>query len=112
MTVPRGDGSTPELLGEAARAIRAMNRLRELNANSELDIPTIVFAGKQSAGKSSLVEALTGVQLPRNSQTCTRCPIQVTTVHTKDTKWQCTISLIFDSEEATVSVCVCAFNFL
>lgn len=77
----------------AAAAIQALNQIRGLDSRNELDIPTIVFAGKQSAGKSSLVEALTGVQLPRSHGTCTRCPIQVTTVRDEDVEWQCNISL-------------------
>ncbi len=36
-----------------------------------------VAPGNQSAGKSSLVEALAGVALPRATGTCTRCPTEV-----------------------------------
>ena len=67
-------------------------------AGFEIDLPQIVFVGKQSAGKSSIVEAVTGIQLPRNHGTCTRCPIEVTT--SKDEAWSCRIGsrVIFDEQ--------------
>lgn len=39
----------------------------------ELDVPVIAVLGSQSAGKSSLIEAISGITLPRASGTCTRC---------------------------------------
>jgi hypothetical protein len=84
-----------------SKAIALMNKLRECGAESELDVPRIVFAGKQSAGKSSLVEALTGVQLPRDHGTCTRCPIQVTTTCKPGAEWNCHISLRLEFDEDT-----------
>jgi len=83
-------------LGTAsAQAIALINHLRDVGADLDLDLPRIVFAGKQSAGKSSLVEALTGICLPRAHRTCTRCPIEVTTKRStsKDIPWSCDISL-------------------
>jgi hypothetical protein len=41
-------------------------------ADVELDIPAIAVIGWQSAGKSSLIEAISGITLPRASGTCTR----------------------------------------
>lgn len=41
-------------------------------ADVDLDIPAIVVMGWQSAGKSFLVEAISGITLPRASGTCTR----------------------------------------
>ena len=38
----------------------------------DVDIPAIVAIGWQSAGKSSLIEAISGITLPRASGTCTR----------------------------------------
>jgi ABC-type branched-subunit amino acid transport system ATPase component len=38
----------------------------------DLDIPAIAVIGWQSAGKSSLIEAISGITLPRASGTCTR----------------------------------------
>ena len=38
----------------------------------DLDVPAIAVIGWQSAGKSSLIEAISGITLPRASGTCTR----------------------------------------
>jgi hypothetical protein len=38
----------------------------------DLDLPQIAVIGAQSAGKSSLIESISGVTLPRASGTCTR----------------------------------------
>ncbi|KAJ2918872.1 hypothetical protein MD484_g1512, partial [Candolleomyces efflorescens] len=64
----------------------------------ELDIPRMAFIGNQSAGKSSLVEAATGIAAPRDSGTCTRCPMQCTVMRS-DGPWSCTISLNFLYDE-------------
>jgi ABC-type molybdate transport system ATPase subunit len=41
-------------------------------ADVELNVPAIAVLGWQSAGKSSLVEAISGITLPRAGGTCTR----------------------------------------
>jgi len=40
-------------------------------------IPCICSVGCQSAGKSSVLESITGIQLPRGEGTVTRCPIMI-----------------------------------
>lgn len=42
-------------------------------ADVDLDVPAIAVMGWQSAGKSSLIEAISGITLPRASGTCTGC---------------------------------------
>ena len=61
----------------SANIIDLGNQLRELGVSSEIKLPTIVMAGNQSSGKSSVVEAIAGIPLPRSSGTCTRCPTEV-----------------------------------
>jgi Dynamin family len=96
------DAEHNDLGSPASRAIKLMNQLREIGIEGDLSIPRIAFAGKQSAGKSSVVEALTGVQLPRNHGTCTRCPIQVTTTNKANADWKCHISLRFEYDDETM----------
>ena len=38
----------------------------------DIDLPQIAVIGSQSAGKSSLIESISGITLPRASGTCTR----------------------------------------
>ena len=87
----------PSSLGRAAaEGIALVNALKNAGADHDLQLPRIVFAGKQSAGKSSLVEAVTGIVLPRAHGTCTKCPIEVTTerVEQDDSDfWECEVSL-------------------
>lgn len=43
-----------------------------------IKVPKLVLVGGQSTGKSSLVECLAGVTLPRSQGTCTRGPLDIT----------------------------------
>ena len=43
-----------------------------LRVQSDIDLPMIAVVGSQSAGKSSLIESISGITLPRASGTCTR----------------------------------------
>ena len=42
-----------------------------------INFPCICSVGCQSAGKSSVLESITGIQLPRGTGTVTRCPIMI-----------------------------------
>lgn len=65
--------SASEGFGARSRELNELiNRMREAGAQFELDLPTIVVCGNQSAGKSSLLEAICAVKLPRSDGTCTR----------------------------------------
>ncbi|KAK0501905.1 P-loop containing nucleoside triphosphate hydrolase protein [Armillaria luteobubalina] len=55
-------------------------------------LPKIIVIGGQSTGKSSLVEAVSGINVPRDSGTCTRCPMECTMLSSSPT-WSCTIYL-------------------
>lgn len=44
-----------------------VDNLRELGIDHDISLPSIVVVGDQSAGKSSVLEALSGVQLPRGT---------------------------------------------
>ncbi|PFH48255.1 hypothetical protein AMATHDRAFT_150299 [Amanita thiersii Skay4041] len=63
-----------------------------------LDLPRISVIGNQSAGKSSLVEAVTGINVPREANTCTRCPMECTL--TRAATWSCTITLRFEFDSS------------
>jgi len=42
-----------------------------------IELPQIIVVGDQSSGKSSVLEAITGVPFPRNSGMCTKFPTQI-----------------------------------
>lgn len=54
----------------------AIDRLRHLKVMQEgIQLPTIVVVGDQSSGKSSVLESLAGISLPRGQGICTRVPL-------------------------------------
>ncbi|RDX96774.1 Dynamin-related protein 4C, partial [Mucuna pruriens] len=54
----------------------AVENLRRLNITKEgIQLPTIVVVGDQSSGKSSVLESLAGISLPRGQGICTRVPL-------------------------------------
>ncbi|XP_004388064.2 interferon-induced GTP-binding protein Mx2 [Trichechus manatus latirostris] len=55
--------------------IDLIDSLRALGVEQDLALPAIAVIGDQSSGKSSVLEALSGVALPRGSGITTRCPL-------------------------------------
>jgi GTP-binding protein EngB required for normal cell division len=54
----------------------AVDRLRQLQVMTEgIQLPTIVVVGDQSSGKSSVLESLACINLPRGDGICTRVPL-------------------------------------
>ncbi|KAJ7037326.1 P-loop containing nucleoside triphosphate hydrolase protein [Mycena alexandri] len=69
-----------------------MSQLRAVGAQGELDLPRITVIGNQSAGKSSVVEAISGIKVPRDTGTCTRCPMECR-LSSSSNSWSCRISI-------------------
>ncbi|KAK6507998.1 hypothetical protein TWF481_006417 [Arthrobotrys musiformis] len=88
-----------DMLGEDMRdMVNTINQLRMKGVEDlGLPLPRIAVIGNQSAGKSSLIEAISGIRVPRYAGTCTRCPLEITL--TEDTSpmapWRCKVSLRF-----------------
>lgn len=75
--------------------------LRNCGTESVIRLPKIVAIGNQSAGKSSLIEAISQIKLPRASGTCTRCPMEVIISRSeKREDWRCKVSLRFGDDES------------
>ncbi|CAL9024452.1 unnamed protein product [Prunus brigantina] len=54
----------------------AVDKLHNLNVTEEnIQLPTIVVVGDQSSSKSSVLESLAGINLPRGQGICTRVPL-------------------------------------
>ncbi|KAI6119116.1 P-loop containing nucleoside triphosphate hydrolase protein [Pisolithus croceorrhizus] len=62
-----------------------INRLRNIGVQRDIDLPMIAVIGNQSAGKSSLIESISGVTLPRCQGTYT--------------PWTCVVKLHFITDE-------------
>ena len=61
-----------------------VDELRSLGIEQDLPLPQIAVMGDQSSGKSSVLEALSGVPFPRGTGLVTRCPCQLTMKRTPD----------------------------
>nr|DAD23946.1 TPA_asm: hypothetical protein HUJ06_025409 [Nelumbo nucifera] len=60
----------------------AVDQLRHLKVMKEgIELPTIVVVGDQSSGKSSVLESLAGISLPRGLGICTRVPLVMRLQH-------------------------------
>ncbi|XP_027743199.1 interferon-induced GTP-binding protein Mx-like [Empidonax traillii] len=57
--------------------IDLVDSLRALGIEKDLSLPAIAVIGDQSSGKSSVLEALSGVALPRGNGIVTRCPLEL-----------------------------------
>lgn len=62
------------------------DKIRAHLKGTDISIPCIFSVGCQSAGKSSVLESITGIQLPRGTGTVTRCPIMIQLRNTKKKK--------------------------
>jgi GTPase SAR1 family protein len=71
--------------------VDAIQDLREFGVDHFVGLPELVLVGDQSAGKSSLMGALTEIHLPQSAGCCTRCPAHIKT--TPAEVWTCKISL-------------------
>uniref|UniRef100_A0A8C1HFG5 Si:dkeyp-110c12.3 n=2 Tax=Cyprinus carpio TaxID=7962 RepID=A0A8C1HFG5_CYPCA len=67
--------------------------MRRIGIEKELALPSIAVVGDQSSGKSSVLEALSGVALPRGSGIVTRCPLELKLRKSNNgSSWAATIS--------------------
>ncbi|OCK79986.1 hypothetical protein K432DRAFT_393431 [Lepidopterella palustris CBS 459.81] len=82
--------NTLERLGLSQGSLAKGNR-----SKSEIPSPKVVVVGDQSAGKSSVIEAISDIKVPRSSGTCTRCPLNITSVANDEpgAVWQCRVYL-------------------
>lgn len=65
--------------------LEAMEQLRVLGISKDenVSVPGVVVAGAQSAGKSSVLEAICGIKLPRGKNITTRVPLVLSLVAVK-----------------------------
>jgi len=78
---------------EMERLIECNQRLHNLGINKTVRLPTICVIGDQSAGKSSLIEALSMIRIPRAAGCCTRTPlaVSISAGEKPDSPWKCKV---------------------
>lgn len=70
-----------------------LDSMRILGVSESLPIPQIAVVGDQSSGKSSLLEALSGIPFPRGTGLVTRCPTCISMQQVDNSVWQAKIKL-------------------
>ena len=83
-----------QVLGRGVKKlVQAVQALRHLGVEDlDLPLPKIVVVGDQSTGKSSLIEGISEIKVPRSAGTCTRCPLEIN-ITESSARWTCTVSL-------------------
>ncbi|KAF8991466.1 P-loop containing nucleoside triphosphate hydrolase protein [Cyathus striatus] len=89
--------SNPQLSQGRRRMLDLVNKLHSTGVQVDIDLPQIAVIGSQSAGKSSLIESISGITLPRAAGTCTRCPTECRLSRSED-RWKCVVSLRFTTD--------------
>ncbi|KAG1746767.1 P-loop containing nucleoside triphosphate hydrolase protein [Suillus paluster] len=84
--------SDPTLSSHRRRMLDLINRLHMTGVQTDMDLPMIAVIGSQSAGKSSLIESISGITLPRSAGTCTRCPTECK-LSRSEGPWKCIVKL-------------------
>ncbi|XP_076838635.1 interferon-induced GTP-binding protein Mx-like [Brachyhypopomus gauderio] len=91
--MPVGGGLHGPLHDGVRPFIDLIDSMRQIGVEKELPLPAIAVIGDQSSGKSSVIEALSGVSLPRGTGIVTRCPLELKLRKTKSAgHWQAAIS--------------------
>lgn len=78
--------------------------IEENTGTSKIALPKICVVGDQSTGKSSLIESMSEIKVPRSAGTCTRCPMEINLSHSEPGQsWTCRVFLsrkyIFDASQ-------------
>ena len=88
------EGSIQTLGRGVKELVQAVQVLRHIGVEElDLPLPKIVVVGDQSTGKSSLIEAMSEIKVPRGAGTCTRCPLEINLTESSTSTWSCEIYL-------------------
>lgn len=83
-----------QAIGQKLREVNdTLGRLQTLGIQHVAQLPELVLVGDQSAGKSSIMSAIAGLNLPHKTGVCTRCPIHIRSSRSISSEWSCRITL-------------------
>ncbi|KAL4887001.1 P-loop containing nucleoside triphosphate hydrolase protein [Aspergillus karnatakaensis] len=98
MEAPEKPDPSSELNNLTQSMTTLVKKIRDLRhigiEDSKISLPKICVIGDQSTGKSSLIEGMSQIKLPRSSGTCTRCPMEINLSESDpDQAWSCSVYL-------------------
>lgn len=76
--------SIPLQSSKSTLRLKQIASLRASGIGDHVDLPQLVVCGDQSAGKSSILEGLTGLPFPRQDGFCTKFATEIILQHTND----------------------------
>lgn len=83
-----------QAIGQKLKEVNdTLGTLQSLGIQHVASLPELVLVGDQSAGKSSIMSAIAGLNLPHNTGVCTRCPVHIRLSRATGSEWTCRISL-------------------
>jgi GTP-binding protein EngB required for normal cell division len=85
--------STNIIARDMKSLVKKIQDLRHIGIeDTRIALPKICVIGDQSTGKSSLIEGLSEIKMPRSAGTCTRCPIEINLTESEPgQEWDCHI---------------------
>ncbi|KAL2857970.1 P-loop containing nucleoside triphosphate hydrolase protein [Aspergillus pseudoustus] len=92
---PGSSDSISNLAQSMTALVRKIQDLRHIGIeDSRITLPKICVVGDQSTGKSSLIEGMSEIKVPRSAGTCTRCPMEINLSGSEpDQSWTCRVYL-------------------
>ncbi|KAB5543142.1 P-loop containing nucleoside triphosphate hydrolase protein [Coniochaeta sp. 2T2.1] len=83
-----------QAIGEQLKEVNdTLGTLQSLGIQHVASLPELVLVGDQSAGKSSIMSAIAGLNLPHNTGVCTRCPVHIRLSRATGSDWTCRVTL-------------------
>ncbi|RJE21495.1 Dynamin family [Aspergillus sclerotialis] len=94
MAVQPGDSITL-MTQDMKDPVKRIQDLRHLGIeDSRIALPKICVVSDQSTGKSSLIEGMSDIKVPRSAGTCTRCPMEINLSESEPGQpWTCRVFL-------------------
>ncbi|KAI0211718.1 Interferon-induced GTP-binding protein Mx1 [Lamellibrachia satsuma] len=84
---PRGQTLVEHYNAHYGRYIGLVDQLRTFGLEKEVPLPQVVVTGIQSSGKSSVLESISGVPLPRGTGTVTRTAVELRLHYQCEGRW-------------------------
>jgi Dynamin family len=69
---------------KSTRRLEQITELRARGVGKHIGLPQLVVCGDQSAGKSSVLEGITGIPFPRNDGLCTKFATEIILQHSAE----------------------------